>query len=45
MVCPSPRDGDVRTQGAQPMPREVHVGTLIAVVIAVAVTAILVWLL
>jgi hypothetical protein len=42
---PSPRDSEIRAQGGMPPPYEVHIGTLIAAVIAVAVTAILIWLL
>jgi len=40
---PSPRDSEIRAQSGMPMPREVHIGTLIAAVIAVAATAILIW--
>jgi hypothetical protein len=36
---------DIRSQGARPVPREINVGELVVVVIVVAVTAILIWLL
>jgi hypothetical protein len=36
---------DIRSQGAQRMPREFHPGVWIAAVIAVAATAVLIWLL
>jgi hypothetical protein len=41
---PSLRDSEIRAQSGMP-PREVHIGTMIAAVIAVVVTAILIWVL
>jgi len=40
---PSLRHTEIESQGARPMPREVHIGTLIAALIAVVATAILIW--
>ena len=36
---------DIRSQTARPIPREFHVGEWIVIVVVVAATAILIWLL